>query len=131
MVDNLDNPHDAESDDPFDIVKNLTDEQLEEAWEVEAIQWKEMGLSPKTNVAIDMFQLQCRVDILLRILLDKKIVDEDEFNNKVMRHMLAKMVTLRRDFQREMIRQELMKGIRSPTEPAKPGMFLPPGFPKV
>lgn len=119
-------PLDAESDNAMDIVNNLTDEQLDDAWEVEAKSWYELGLNPGQNISVDQFQLRSKSDIVTQMLIEAGLIDEEKFNDRVKRLMLANMIELRRQHQRQLLQAKLMEGVQMPTP--KPGMFLPPGM---
>ena len=117
---------DAASDDPMDIANNLSGELLDSAWEVEAKSWQELGLNPGANIVVDQFQLRSKSDVAIRMLIESGLIDEDEFNLRVKRLMLANMIELRKQFQRQMLQAKLMEGVHMPTP--KPEMFLPPGM---
>lgn len=119
-------PQDADSDDPKTIVDNLSDEQFDEAWDVEAKSWFDMGLNPAVNITPDLFQLKSKVDIILQVLVENELIKEEVFLNRMKRHMLVSMLELRREHESNMLRAKLMEGVQ-PAAP-KPGMFLPPGM---
>jgi len=116
---------DAESDDPATVVKNLSDELLDDAWDTEVQHWAELGIHPGQNISVDMFHLRSKFDIVLEIFLENGLIEEETFNNRVKRLMLTNMIELRKHHQKMMLQAKLMEGIRPPIP--KPGMFLPPG----
>lgn len=108
---------DAESDDPWDVVKNLNDKQLDEAWNVEARSWMEMGLDPRININVDVFLIKNRVDAVVEFLIEANIVTRERFDDHVKRRMLAHMIRLRREHQSDLIRAKIMEGVNNPIPP--------------
>lgn len=120
-------PQDVSSTDVNDIVDNLTEDQISDAWNAEAQSWAELGISPGQNIVIDQFLFKSRLEVLIEVLTKAEIINQTEFNSLVRRYMLKQMISLRREFKSEMLKAQLTQGIQSPVPK---GLFVPPGFKK-
>lgn len=105
-------------------IEALDDEQLEDAWTVEAQHWAELGLNPAMNIQIDQFHLKFRFDMLFEFVREKLELDVDEFDRRVKQSMLMNMINLRQQHERQLLHARLTQGIQPPV-PQMP--ILPPG----
>lgn len=121
-------PQDAPSNSPKDIVANLTDEQLEDAWEAETSIWQQMGIHPGQNIQIDQFLFKSRLEVLIQILTELELIETESFNVRVQRYMLETMITIRRENEAALEQMRLQMLQAKLTEGINPkGVFLPPG----
>jgi hypothetical protein len=102
----------------------LDSEQLEIAWDAEVHSWVELGFHPAVAIQADQFLLKSRIDILLGMLIEAGILNQQEYDEKVRRHMLTTMVVLRLEHKRNMLQAKLTEGINQQGTPA---VIMPPG----
>lgn len=108
-----------------DRVDALNVQQLEDAWDVEASSWLDLGLNPATSIFVDMFHLKFRFDMLYEFIKENIAgFNEEEFDLRVKRAMLVAMITLRQQHERQMLHRRLTEGIQAPQVQVP---ILPPG----
>jgi len=100
-------------------------ERLRREVAAEEKKWVEAQMDPR-GVSIDMFNMNCRVLTMVRLLLDKGVVEEEEFNTRYMRVVLEEMRGIREKLQPQLEEARRKAEILSP----QGGIVLPGDFGK-
>jgi hypothetical protein len=108
-------------------VAKIPDENIMEAFQQEAEKWDREGIHPMQNVQIDMFRVKHEVEVMIELLLDRLDVTEEEFEKRVQRRLLVRMIELRRAFMGVKIKAQIMQNLEQARIQPKAGMILPPG----
>jgi hypothetical protein len=100
-------------------------ETEQELLDAEFAKWEQLHLPhPKDIFRVDAFHVTCRLDALTDLLIDKGVIDRDEYMAALMKEMREKM---------EIMKPELTKAVRdakiAPNNGTK--LFGPDGRPLI
>jgi len=97
---------------PIDDIDLLTSDELVDALNEETRAWAAQGLDPG-NINHDQNALDVQIMTIVHVLLDKNVIEEDEFNLVFRRKMLMKLREVRSGITKAQITQGV-KGIIRP-----------------